>query len=293
MKKILLIVSSTILLANTILAQDDSDKKFRLGLKAIVQPTWFKSNDNNASKLGTGFGYGFGLVTEFRLSSTAYFVTGIGGDFESGSVKYKYDPKTIIGNSGYSVGYVLDGSTDLKAIKDHTNELNYISSGDVQYNGITERKIKTTHITIPLMLKMMTKELSGFKYFGMFGGELGIRIKARAEDKYTSTTFNNNGVLATNVTGGTNSNININKDCAIIPLRVGMNIGIGTEYRIAGSTSIFLSVNYFHSFTNLMRKESKYMAYNINRDLTGDLTYFNVKQSLIMNAIRINIGFLF
>jgi hypothetical protein len=294
MKKILLIVSSTLMLANSFLAQEtDDDKKFHLGLKVIAQPSWFKSNDNNASKLGAGFGYGFGLVTEFRLNKTAYFVTGIGGDFEKGSIKYKYDPATLSGNVGYSVGYALDGAGDLKTVKNNTNELTYISNGDVKYNGIIERKIKTTHITVPILLKMMTKEISGFKYFGMFGGEIGIRIKARAEDKYTSSTFNSNGVLVNSLAGGTNPNININKDAAIIPIRVGMNVGIGTQYRFSGSTSLFLSVNYFHSFTNLMRRESKYMTYNINRDNNGDLIYYNVKQSLVMNAVRINIGILF
>jgi len=72
-----------------------------------------------------------------------------------------------------------------------------------------------------------------------------------------------------------------------------MNVGLGTQYRFSGSTSVFLSVNYFHSFTNLMRKESKYMSYKINRDSNGDLTYFNVKQNLFMNAVRINVGILF
>jgi len=219
MKKILLIVSSTLLLANTFVAQDtDDNKRFHLGLKVIAQPSWFKSNDNNASKLSTGFGYGFGLVTEFRLSNTAYFVTGIGGDFEKGSIKYKYDPATTTGNVGYSVGYVLDGSGDLKTMKDNTNELDYVSTGEIQYNGIIERKIKTTHITVPILLKMMTKEISGFKYFGMFGGELGLRIKARAEDKYTSSSFNNNGVIVNSLTSGTNTNLNINKDAAFFQL---------------------------------------------------------------------------
>ena len=39
MKKILLIVSSTLLLANVIFAQDDADKKFRFGLRVSPTPT--------------------------------------------------------------------------------------------------------------------------------------------------------------------------------------------------------------------------------------------------------------
>lgn len=291
MKKILLIVSSTLLLANSFLAQEaDDDKKFRLGLKVAAQPTWFSSNESSTSKLGAGFGFGFGLVTEFRLSKTAYFTTGIGGDFESGSVKYKYDPATGFNSNNYSVSYVTDASGNLKELKDGVDQSNVLDQGDIMYNGIIERKIKTTHVTIPIALKMMTKEIGGFKYFGTFGGEIGVRIKARATDKYTNSTIYGSSL---NTGAGTNTNININKDGSLIPIRVGMNVGLGAEYRLAGSTSIFLSVNYFHSFTNLMKKESKYMVYDSNTYTDGTMTFFRQKQGLFMNAIRINVGILF
>ncbi len=288
MKKTLLIVSSSLLLANSFMAQDaDDDKKFRLGLKVAAQPTWFSSKDNNASKLGTGFGFGFGLVTEFRLGKTASFVTGIGGDFESGSIKYKYDPLSA---SPYSVGYVTSGDGSFKELKDGMNSSDILASGETAYNGVIERKIKTTYVTIPLALKMMTKEISGFKYFGMFGGEIGIRVKAKATDKYTSSyTYGSSTPNA----GGTNSDINIAKDGSLIPLRVGMNVGLGAEYRLSGSTSAFISINYFRSFTNLMRNESRYMVYDTHSDSNGIATFFRVKQGLLMNAIRINVGVLF
>ncbi len=291
MKKILLIVSSSLLLANSFLAQEaDDDKKFRLGLKIAGQPTWFSSNQSGTSKLSTGFGFGFGLAMEFRLSKTAYFVTGIGGDFESGSIKYKYEPN-IFGTSNtpnYSVGYLQDNSGNMKELKDGVNVADYMGESDTYYDGVTERKIKTTHVTIPLALKMMTKEIGGFKYFGVFGGEIGIRVKSRATDKYTYS-YNNSGSSL----GGTNSNINIKKDGSLVPIRVGMNIGLGAEYRLSGSTSAFISFNYFRSFTNLMKKESDYMVYDSNVYTDGTMTFFRVKQGLFMNAIRINVGILF
>ncbi len=287
MKKILLIVSSTLLLANSFLAQEaDDDKKFRLGLKVAAQPTWFSSNESATTKSGAGFGFGFGLVTEFRLGKTASFVTGIGGDFESGSIRYKYDPTS---STPYSVGYITDNSGNLKEMKDGVNQTDLIQTGDVLYAGVVERKIKTTHVTIPLALKMMTKEMGGFKYFGMFGGEIGIRVKSRATDKYTNSYTSS----AYNSSSGTNTNININKDGSLIPIRVGMNVGLGAEYRLSGSTSMFLSINYFRSFTNLMRKESKYMIYDTNTDSNGAMTFFRVKQGIFMNAIKINVGILF
>lgn len=289
MKKILLLVSSTALLANSFFAQDsDTDKKFRLGLKVAAQPTWLSSNDNNTTKTGSKFGFGFGLVTEFRLSNTAAFSTGIGGDFEGGTISYKYAPGTT-GGSNYVVSYLTDASGNLKELTDGVNQSEYMQPGDVVYSGITQRTIKTTHVTIPLTLKMMTKEISGFKYFGQFGGELGIRIKAKAEDRYMFSS----SASSFNITGGTNTNVNINKDGSVVPLRVGLNVGAGAEYRLSGSTSLFLSVNYFRSFTNVMRNESKYMVYDANIDSNGAMTFFRVKQGLMMNAIRINVGVMF
>ncbi|MBK8368834.1 MAG: hypothetical protein IPL10_15940 [Bacteroidetes bacterium] len=145
------------------------------------------------------------------------------------------------------MGYVLNGSNEIKELKDGTTATDLVQAGDVQYNGLYERKIKTTHFTIPLALKMMTKEIGGFKYFGVLVRNWRS-IKARAIDKYTSST-----VYGANVSNGpgTNTNININKDGSLIPIRVGMNVGLGAEYRLAGSTSLFLSINYFRSFTNL------------------------------------------
>jgi len=90
MKKILAFVAVSAFVWSTASAQeDDTKKKFRAGLKFSAQPSWFQSSDPNTTKLKTGFGYGFGLVTDFRLSDVIYFSTGIGGDFENSSIKYR------------------------------------------------------------------------------------------------------------------------------------------------------------------------------------------------------------
>lgn len=300
MKKFLVLVSSTLLLAPSFYAQDkvgedsDFDKKFRLGLKASAQPTWYASKDNATKKLKTGFGYGFGMVTEFKLSNIIHFATGIGADFESGSIKYKYEPLPTTGTVTpgtipYEVSYVTDNSDVMKEAEDGVSAASYFNNGDISYVGITERKIKTTHVTIPLTLKMLTKDISGIRYFGQFGADLGIRTKVRAEDKYTSR-FKNN----VNEGSGTISNVNIGKDCSLIPLRLGLNVGLGLEYNLSGSTAFFVSANYFHSFTNLMRNESKYMYTSSDYDVsTGKLAFNQLKQGLLMNSIRINVGILF
>lgn len=287
MKKIILLVSSSLLLANSFLAQDDSDfdKKFRFGLKVAAQPTWVSSKDNFTTNDKTGFGFGFGLVTEFKLSNIIHLQTGIGGDFERYFVKYN-NTFTLFPPSGIGAGYATNSSGELIEAKDGTNANTFYSSSNNFYL-LNSRKIKATYITIPIILKMMTKEISGMRYFGMFGGELGIRSGLRADDNVQQITA---GSLAVN----NNSNLNIGKDGSLIPMRVGLNVGLGAEYRLSGSTALFLNVNYFHSFTNLMRNDSKYIYTNSTLNTNdGTLDFTNMKQGLMARAIRINIGVMF
>ncbi len=296
MKKILAFTAIAILISNTMVSQDETSKKFRAGLKFSMQPTWFQSGDPNTSKLKTGFGYGFGLNTEFRLSDVIYFATGIGGDFEGGTIKYRDDgfnptSSSTVSTQAFHSEYTLDNSNGFVAAENGVDVSTYDKDGNSSYS-LTSRKIKTTHVTIPIGLKMLTKEFSGFRYFGAFGGDLGIRVAAKATDTYTyKTDHTASGPVTT--TGGTSQTYDIGKDCSLVPFRFGMNIGLGAEYRMAGSTSLFLSVNYFRSFTNLMRTDSKYMYTGQTTDSNGKITFTHLQQKLMMSAIKINIGVMF
>lgn len=279
MKKILLTASGILFMAQSFMAQDSNfDKKMRFGLRVAPQPTWLSSNDNNTTKNGAGFGFGFGLVAEFKLSDIIHFSTGIGGDFESGKLSYRQDPA---GN--FTPGYVLNNDGNLVEAKNGLSPSSYLATGN-KYYLLRQRNLKTTYVTIPLMLKMLTKEISGFRYFGMFGGELGIRVKTKANDDVT---------LVSNNVYTTNSNLNVGPDASLIPMRFGLNVGAGTEYRLAGTTSLFLSVNYFRSFTNTMRVESKYVSTGGSIDSNNNIQFTHLKQGIFANAVRINIGVLF
>jgi hypothetical protein len=265
------------------------DKKFRFGLRITPQPTWYASNDKNNLPYGVNFGLGFGLNMEYRFSEIAAFQFGIGGDFEGGKYTFKND------GSGYTVQYWQNKSTNEFVLPKNGALSNTINNDKNVHYIVSERSVKTTFVTLPLILKLSTKEYGGLKYFGMFGGELGIRAKAKATDTYEkSYLYDANAAITATNGASSQSDIDIGKDASLIPMRFGMNVGAGTEYRIAGSTAFFVSVNYFHSFTNFMRNESKYMVSDVNKDLTaGTEDYKFVKQNLLLNAIRINIGILF
>jgi hypothetical protein len=278
MKKLFTAVAIMALVAPA-LAQDDKkeefDSKFRFGLRITPQPTWFVSgNKKNDAPAGAVFGFGFGLNLEYWFSNKVCLLTGIGGDFEGGKVAFRHD-------ADYKATYWLDESDAF--VENPSNDKK--TSKHVMYE-VNERKIKTTHLTIPIILKLTTQEYSGIKYFGMFGGELGYRVNAKAYDTYyQSQRTNDTGAVLISTSPEPGSDLNINPQTWFA--RVCFNAGLGLEYRLAGSTSAFVSLNYFRSMTNLMKTNEKYMYYAIEN---GNKY---IKSRLFMTGVRINIGIMF
>jgi opacity protein-like surface antigen len=290
MKKILLLVSSTLMLANAVLAQDAADKKFRFGLKVTPTPTWLRSNDTKlVSKSGTKFGFGFGLQMEFRINSTAAFVTGIGGDFLGGKQTY---------NNGQ--GYILDKDNnyvDSKTIVFTKGadqfRLDALADGTKLYE-LKSRSIKATYVTIPVLLKLMTKDISGFKYFGMFGGNIAIQTKFRASDEVTELIASGTGTATVYNSGSSPIKIDDMRPSGdLVPVNVALNVGIGAEYNLSGSTSVFLSINYIRGFINQYQGTSEIMVDKIKENITKQTKPANSKQSAFSDGLQINIGLLF
>ncbi|WP_317896658.1 outer membrane beta-barrel protein [Aurantibacillus circumpalustris] len=286
MKNFLLVLTVCLLMPSSLLSQDaapvksDFDKKFRFGLRVVLQPTWFKSTEKSNVPSGAKFGYGFGLNIERRFSETAGLLTGIGADFEGGKYTFRNDPSI-----NYESMYWMDENNDLVTATSE-NRTKALNTGFV----LKERSVKTTYITIPIILKLSTKEINGIKYSGMFGGELGIRINAIAEDSYLQTRkYNDTGYT---VVPGVESlsGIKVNKEFSPIPLRFAFNGGLGAEYRLSGSTGVFININYVITLTNQMRSESEYTVYKTE---SGANNSTPIKQNLKMSAIRISIGVMF
>lgn len=309
MKKILFILSALVFLNANLSAQatepvekkqEDFDKKFRFGLRVTPQPSWLKSNNDNSKGAGSVFGFGFGLMFDIKLSGIIRFSTGLGGDFEGGYINYKYISDVANPANDFQVNVVMDKENNMVEAKDGKSSTDYeFVSGSSQY-VLNDRKYKSTFVTIPLLLKMMTQEYSGMRYFFNFGGELGIRAGVKANDTYVSglKTSITGTTVSTEVLVGDNlkrDNINVGKDASLAPFRVGMNLGFGIEYRLGGSTSFVSSINYFQSFTNLMRNDSKYLTKGVDNTYTsaGGWQFASFNQGYFARAIRINIGLMF
>jgi hypothetical protein len=284
---------------NTEQKQAEFDKKFRFGLKITPQTVWLKSNNTNSSGSGIGMGFGFGLMMDIKLSDIIRFSTGIGGEFDGGWVKYRYVTGSANPADDFNVNVVMNNENTLVEAKDGLKNSEYdLVNGNTQYI-LNDRKYRATFVNIPLLLKMMTQEYSGMRYFFNFGGELGIRAGLKANDSYAggvTAKAGTGGAITTSTVGATEvKNINVGKDGSLIPMRVGMNLGFGVEYRLGGSTALLVSANYFHSFTNLMRNESKFLTKGLDNkyDAANGWNFAGLNQGYFARAVRLNIGLMF
>lgn len=280
MKKSLLMLAAAGMITLKLFSQSngtDFDKKWRFGLRVNPQGCWLVSEDKNNIAKGWKTGIGFGLNVEYRFSQVAGILSGIGGDFEGGTYQFKYDPA-----NNYVVSYWRDADDFVSPDSKSTTRTQYI---------LKERTINTTHVTVPFILKLNTQEYDGFKYFGQFGVELGVRIKGTSTDSYYETRKMTDTIAYTVLTTDSKEKgVNLNDDMTLIPLRLGLNAGLGFEYRLGGTTSAFVSINFFRSFINMMKKESEWAYYRID---TSPTTYRYIKQNLKQSAIRLNLGIMF
>lgn len=286
MKKVFSIALAALFAFNVANADDDTDKKFRFGLKVTPTPTWLRSADSKMMEsAGMKFGFGFGLQMEFRITSTAHFVTGLGGDFLGGKQTYKNGQ-----------GYVLTKDNAYVDSKDVTWEQDpLVMSADAgterKFYEIKSRTIKATYITLPVLLKLMTKDISGFKYFGMFGGNIAVQSKFRCTDEIVELQYNPTSLQFETAGSSTISDMRPKGD--LIPFNIGLNVGLGFEYNLSGSTSIFLGVNYCRGFINQYQPNSEIMVDNLKENINKKIRPGNSKQSAFSDGVQVNVGFLF
>jgi hypothetical protein len=306
MKKILFILSTSVLLSASVMAQtpetpkqQNFDKKFRFGLRATPQLVWLTSKSDVAKGAGVGTGFGFGLILDFKLSDIVHFSTGIGGDFDGGKITYKYVDDPSNPANDFSVNLALDKENNMIKAKDGSNLSDYAGVNGNQFFSLDKRKYKATYVSIPLLLKMFTQEYGGLRHVFVFGGEMGIRAGLKANDTYHDgykTVVSGTATTSEKITELSVTGLNVGKDGSVVPIRFGMNLGYGVEYRLGGSTSVYTSLNYFHSFTNLVRSESAYLSKGNDNTIdpaTSTINFSNLNQAHFAKAVRLSIGLMF
>jgi hypothetical protein len=292
MKKIFALAICALFITTAVIADDD-DPKVRFGLKVTPTPTWLRSNEVKLiDKSAIKFGFGFGLQLEFRLGKTACFVTGIGGDFLGGKQTYKNGQGIVLnGNGQYVKSETFDYGDTPQIMAAGT------ATTQNQIYEIKSRSVKVTYVTLPVLLKLKTKDINHMKYFGMFGGNIGVMTKFRATDELSELKYNSSTMTYEN--GGSKTISDMKGTGNINPVSVALNVGFGFEYNLSGSTSFFMSANYIRGFLSMYRDRSTIMVEQIKDNINSNTNASNgkkpdnAKQSAFSDAVQINIGFLF
>lgn len=282
MKKLLTIFIMA-LIANIAFAGDGENelKNFRFGLKVTPSVNWYKPDGKIMAANGAGVKFGGGLVLEFRLAKVISIQTGVQIDMDGGKIKYN-NGALLNTPAANSVSYYFNNA-DSKIVKYSDT---YANDPAYTHYQLNERQYKISYITIPLTLKMKTKEIGTMTYFGQIGVNTSIRWKATANDN-VQVIRDLTGELGTTAT---QSKLDITKDVSLV--HETLNFGLGTELNLSGSTSIVFGLNYNLGFTNVVKSESDYLERRVN-DSYGIGTLSHMPQSFKSNAIVLTVGVLF
>lgn len=256
----------------------DSGGKWRLGLKVTPTINWLKPEGNIISNNGVGLKYGGGLILEYKLSKIVSVQSGLQIDVSEGKTKYGNGTTLSTPNTN-SVSYFYNNLNG--AIVNYNPNLSPASNTLYQLN---DRTYNISYITIPLTLKMKTKEIGSLTYFGQFGINNSFRWKATATDNVQPIVSGNLG------TAQSISKIDVTKDVSLYT--AALNLGMGAEMNLSGSTSLTFGLNYLLGFTNITKANSTYIERRAN-DALGIPTYSSLPQQIKLNTIALLVGILF
>jgi len=250
MKKLaIILICFVFCLSLTSKAQDDPGfKPFSFGLKAVPSISFAKSEVKDFKNGSPSLNFGYGLIAEFNFAPNYGFLTGI--EINDNSANIDYLP--------------------------NVSNVYYFPESDTNRFYMTSRKYSVKYLNIPLVLKLKTNEIGFLKYYGQFGVDAGFRLKARAKDE---------GAYR-NTTTSTKNDVIVDDDVNLI--RMGLNVGAGVEWNLAGSTSLVIGLNYNNGFTNFLKKESKYLYVDKN---TGNDARLN--QNALNSYVTLTVGILF
>lgn len=252
MKKTLLLAAAALFIGKATFAQDDEKKKVRFGINATPAINWMTpDNDKKVQKGGAVIKAGIGLALEFKLTDVVSFQTG--AEYMGAGFKAKYQGT----DSAY---YLYQDDAIVKADIANADSLNgfysVLQSGGSK-NQLKSRTYNMGYLNIPLAFKMKTKDIGGFTYFGQIGAAAMIRMKARGNDNVIS--YNKASYTTYPAVGSSQTIDKVDIAKTMNLFNLAASVGGGAEYNVSGSTSLYASIHYQHSFTSTTKADSNYL----------------------------------
>lgn len=218
MKKVLVLFAAALIGLNSLQAQEAaSNGGVRFGLKLSPNMGWATSETKDLQVNGSGFGYTFGLLTEFPIGQTGNYRFATGINLNNIMAKWKQD---------FSYLSEINGPTRTKELTTDAN---------LQY------------LEIPLTVKLMTNEIGYMRYFAQVGFGAAFNIRAKADmlvPKYYAAP-----AQAYVETFEELEKENISEDINIF--KASLIVGGGLEYNFSGNTSLLAGITYNNGFTNI------------------------------------------
>lgn len=218
MKKLITVLVLFVGFANLTKAQ------IKLGLKIAPQLTLVSTESKGISSSGVSFNMPYGLMVDYYFTENYAFATEFSIAGYSGNLTAK------------NVDVIRAGVT--------------ATSQDVKYD------YNLRYISVPLLIRMRTKEIGYWRYFAEFGLDNNFLIKSVADVSSNSFSLSdvniNNPDKADEFTIKSNGK-NISDDVSFY--RGALVIGLGAQYNVFGNTLLVGSVRYNNAFTNFTQDD--------------------------------------
>ena len=203
--------------SNTLNAQDAiTSEGVRFGIKLAPNLGFVVPESDGLGGNGSGFGYSFGLLTEFPIGSA--------------------------GNYRFATGLFLNNITGKwKADLSYQDAIN----GPIKIKEL-ETDAKLQYVELPLTIKLMTNEIGYMRYYGQIG--FGNAFNIRAKSDMVVAVYDQSGAYVTDFVEDKNQDI----QDQIAIYKASLIVGAGMEYNFSGNTSLLVGITYNNGFTNIL-----------------------------------------
>lgn len=216
MKK--LIISLVIVLAMLQVSAQKGSKKLNIGFTISPNISSPKAVENGVTRDASRFAINYGLMVDYEFGDNYFFATGIQVASHGGTLVYN--------------------STNASK-----KEVGMITADNSNVSNVATYKIRSQYIEVPFAVKLKTDNKGDLKFWGSFGGFLGVLVKGRAD-------------ISSNITVGGVANYgkeNENIIGNLQPFNIGMQVGGGVEFPLTDKNRLVAGLMYNNGLIDMTR----------------------------------------
>jgi hypothetical protein len=204
--------------------------QLKIGVRVAPQMTWSTSDNKNTGTNGTRINAAYGLMLDYFF--TENYALGTEFSIQSFGTNLNVDR-----NRYSSITY-----TDNNVVKTISN------IDDLKYD------YQLRYITIPLILKMRTKEIGNLRYYAEFGYASGFLIRSKADVSMDQLQLTNVNINDPDKEDQFEINTQKYSD-KVSSYRGSLIFGAGVQYNLFGSSMLIAGLRYDNGFTSFTKDD--------------------------------------